>query len=179
MNEDKKIIYKKIWLVRWHAHGNHAATLLKKYSPQGEIIDILSSRKSFEYIEEHAKDLYRIFALSFSEKIPFTHYIKGEKYKKIFFSHVGISRYYKSEWYKKLVKIDAENPSKMLSSESREKWKEAHNTHPRYVTVGSNPSLEIREVFNFSKSEDEKGNIIFSWDELNNSSVNESIVYEG
>ncbi len=177
MSKTKKVVYKKVWLAQWHATGNLANTLLKKYSPQGEIVDILSSRKNFEYIEEHAKGLYGLFALSFSEKIPFTHYIKGEKYKEDFYSLIGISRYYKSEWYKKLAKMDAENPSKMLSSEFQRKWKEAHEKNPRYIRIGNNPYLEIREVFNFTKSEDKKGDIIFSWNKLNDEDINK-IVYK-
>jgi len=163
--KNNKITYKKVWLVQWHATGNLANALLKKYSPQGEIVDILSSRKSFEHVEEYAKTLYSLSALSPSEKFPFAHYTKGEKNKEDFFTLIGVFRYYTSEWYKKLAKMDAENPSKMFSSEFRAKWKEAREKNSRYIKIGNNPYLEIREVFNFTKSKN-NNRITFTWDKL-------------
>lgn len=153
----------KAWLVKWVPFGDHAIPLAKKMSPQGEILDILSSRKNFDYIREYAKNIYKLSALSLSEKFSFAHYMKGEKCKKDFFSRVLISTYEQSNWYRTLQKEEMENPD---NEALREKWRYGYKNNSRYIIIGHNPYLEIREVFNLTRAENKNGKTIFAWDTI-------------
>src|SRR3989344_7169431 len=97
-NSAHSIKLNKAWLARWCPAGDHAIPLIKKLAPQGEIVDIVSRRKNFDYIFEYAKNIYKLSVLSLSEKLPFAHYAKGEKYSKDFFSRVPIFTHHQSAW---------------------------------------------------------------------------------
>lgn len=159
----KREMIGKTWLVRWCPVGDHAIHLIKKLSPQGEIVDIVSSRKNFDYIFEYAKNIYKLSTLSLSEKLPFAHYNKGEKYGKDFFSRVPIFTHYQSTWYRALQKEELKNPGSVTVGK---KWKEELKKHSQYVAVGHNPYLEIKEIFNLTRKESKNGSAIFTWDEL-------------
>lgn len=164
----------KAWLARWCPVGDHAIPLIKKIAPYGEIVDILSSRKNFDYIFEYAKNIYKLSVLSFSEKLPFAHYAKGEKYSKDFFSRMPISMHHKSMWYRTLLKEELKNPN---SETLREKWKDGLKKHSQYVTIGHNPYLEIKEVYNLTREESKNGEAIFTWNELLEGEI-KNVVYK-
>lgn len=126
------------------------------------VIDVLSSRKSFEEALEYTKNIYKLSILSLSEKLHFAHYTEGKKYGEDFFSRMLISTHYQSAWFKDYKKIEIENPGSELAIK---KWREAFEKNSRYATVGHNPYLELIEVFNLVEKESEDGKNIFTWNE--------------
>lgn len=174
-NSANNLRINKAWIARWCPVGDRAVSLIKKLAPQGEIVDILNSRKNFDYIFKHAKNIYKLSTLSLSEKLPFAHYTKGEKYSKDFFSRVPIFTHYQSAWYRALQKKELENP---CSAVMREKWKDGLEKHSQYVTVGHNPYLEIKEVFNLTRKESKNSKAIFTWDEIIGDGTIRNITYK-
>lgn len=152
----------KAWLIRWVHFGEHVIPLVKKYAPNGAVVDVLSSRKSFEYALEYTKSIYRFSVLSLSEKLPFAHYTNGEKYNKDFFSRVPISTHYQSSWFKEIKKIEMENPGSEIVLK---KWKESLENNLQYATIGHNPCLELRKVFNLTEKEGDGGEVVVTWEE--------------
>ena len=148
--------------------------LVKKYSPQGVIVDVLSSRKKFGDALEYAKNLYKLFTLSLPEKLPFAHYTMGGKSDKDFFSLIPISTHYQSSWFKEIKRIERENPGSEIAGK---KWREGFDKNSQYATIGHNPYLEVREVFNLSRKESGNGESIFTWQERIGGEV-KNIVYK-
>lgn len=151
--------YKKVWLVRWVSTGGHGNETIKKYAPHGNPIDILSSHKTFEWIMEYAKDVYKLQTMHIQEKIPLAHYKFGVKNRAHFFgSTVPFSTYQQCQWYR-----DFQN--KDLADLSPNEYQSEQEKHSRFIKIGYNPQLEIREVFDFS-FEDQGGVLLMSWNEL-------------
>ena len=134
--------------------------LVKSYSPQGEVVDILSSRESFENVFEYAKNIYKLSCLSLSEKLTFAHYTSGGKNSKDFFSLIPTSTHYQSAWFKEIKKAEMENPGSEIAGE---KWKRGFEENSRYATIGHNPYLEVREVFNLNREEKDGWINTFTW----------------
>lgn len=158
----------KAWIIQWRHFGDHAIPLLKKYSPKGAVVDVLSSKKSFEDALEYTKNIYKLSVLSLSEKLLFAHYTKGGKYREDFFLHVPTFTHYQSSWFKEIKKAEMENPGSEIA---RKKWKNGFEKNSRHAKIGHNPYLELREVFNLTEKESKSGKKIFTWDERMNGKI--------
>ncbi len=153
---------KKAWLVQWGFHSQNEGECLKRAGINEKVIDIISARKDFDQIIEIAKDIYKSERCSFSEKIYLSSYSNGEKRKREFFSGaVPVFTHYQSDLYRNLNKVMSEkgldNPE---FKELSEKWGKS----PQYITVGHNPYLEIRKIFNLSLYNKDNGNEVMEWD---------------
>lgn len=164
----------RAWIIRWRSFGEYAIPLIKKYAPQGDVVDVLSGRKSFEDALEYAKSIYKLSVPSLSEKLPFAHYTKGGKYSDDFFLRAFISTHEQSAWFGDSCKAETENPG---SEVARKKWKEGFEKNSRYATIGHNPYLELREVFNLMEKESEGGQSILNWDERADGKI-KNIIYQ-
>ena len=60
------------WLIMWESMGDHAA-VTQPY------VDIVSARKSHEYIEEYLRRLYSIFHYNLAERVDYERYRKPDK----------------------------------------------------------------------------------------------------
>ncbi len=153
---------KKAWLVQWGCHAQNEDECLKRSGIDKKIIDIISVRKDFDQIIEIAKDIYKRETCSFSEKIYFSDYSMGEKRKKEFFGGtVPVFTHYQSDLYRNLMK--ATNEKGLDNTETKKllnKWRKC----PEYITVGHNPYMEIRKVFNLSVYQNDSGNEVIEWD---------------
>lgn len=152
---------KKAWLVQWGFHAQNEDECLKRLEIEEKIVDVISIRRDFDkQIIEIAKDIYGREMLSFSEKVSLSNYSNGEKRKKEFFGRaVPVFTHYQSDLYRNLMKAINENGlDNKKVKELSEKW----SKYPQYITVGHNPYLEIRKVFNLSVYRD--GNEILEWD---------------
>ena len=58
--------------------------------------------------------------------------------------------------------MEMENPGSEIAGKI---WKEGFEKNSQYATVGHNPYLEVREVFNLTEEEDGGGKVKFTWDE--------------
>lgn len=152
---------KKAWLVRWGCHAQNEDECLKRSGIQEKIVDVISIRKDFDrQIIEIAKDIYGREMLSFSEKVSLSNYSNGEKRKKEFFGGaVPVFTHYQSDLYRNLMKATQE---KGLGDLETKKLFEQWSKYPQYITVGHNPYLEIRKVFNLSVYRD--GSEVMEWD---------------
>lgn len=153
---------RKAWLIRWSGSGSHVDHLVKRYSPQGAVVDVLSIRESFEDTLEHTKDLYKIFTLSLPEKLPFAHYTKGGEHNRDFFSQIPVSTHFQSPQFKDYKKAEESNPGGSIAARKFKEWSEESS---RYATVGFNPWLELIEVFNLKEEMGQDGAIVLTWDE--------------
>ena len=153
---------KKVWLVRWGFHDQNEDECLKRLGIKEKVVDVISVRKSFSYITEIAKDIYKRERLSFSEKISLSNYSNSEKVKREFFSGaVPVFTHYTSDLYRDFVK--ATNEKGLNNAEVKElldKWSKG----PEYITVGHNPYLEIIKVYNLSLYQINNGNEVIEWD---------------
>lgn len=164
----------RAWIIRWCSFGDHAIPLIKKYAPKGDVVDVLSGRKSFKDAIEHVKSIYKFSILSLSEKLPHAHYTKGGKYSDDFFLRAFISTHEQSAWFRDCYGVETENPG---SEMARKKWKEGFEKNSQYATIGINPYLELREVFNLTEKESESGKSIFTWDEREDGKI-KNIIYK-
>ncbi len=151
------------WLVQWGCHAQNENDCLKRSGIDEKVIDIISARKDFvKQIIETAKDIYRQKILSFSEKVYLSNYSLGEKRKREFFGgSVPVFTHYQSDLYRKLMRAISDkglNDKEVM--ELSEKW----SKYPQYITVGHNPYLEIRKVFNLSVYRNNNGNEVIEWD---------------
>ena len=136
---------KSAWLVRWATHAVDEEAIFQRHGIKSKIIDVLSSRKTFEQVMEHVENLYKVFLLSISEKIYLEHYSLGRKRRRDFFGGpVPVFTHYGSELY---AKLDASLRKDFNSPESNG-LREAWYKHPKYIDMGHNPSIEAKKVFN-------------------------------
>ena len=152
---------KMAWLVRWGCHSQDEDECLRRSEIKQKIVDVISVRKDFDkHIVEIARDIYKQKMLSFSEKVSLSNYSNGEKQKKEFSGGtVPIFTHYQSDLYRNLMKATQE---KGLDDIETKKLLEQWSKYPQYITVGHNPYLEIRKVFNLSVYRD--GNEVIEWD---------------
>lgn len=154
---------KMAWLVQWGYHSQNEDECLKRSGVEEKIIDVISIRKDFDkHIVEIAKDIYKREMLSFSEKVYLSNYSKGEKHRKEFFREsVPVFTHYQSDLYRSLMKaINEKGLADLKVKELSDKW----SKYPIYITVGHNPYLEIRRVFNLSVYQGDNGNEVIEWD---------------
>jgi hypothetical protein len=146
----------KAWLVRWESHSMDEETLFRRYGIRNKVIDILSVREKFDFIEKYAKDIYRIFRLSLSEKAFLANYAKGKQNeKKLFDESVPVYTHYQSELYADLKRcISRKGPNHKDCKKLLQKWK----NYPAHITVGNNPYVDIRKVSDLVIYEDKNGN---------------------
>ena len=152
---------RKAWLVRWGCYFQNEDECLKRSGIEKKIVDVISVRKDFNKIMETAKNIYQYTMLSFSEKISLSNYSNGEKRKKEFFGGVvPVFTHYQSDLYRSLMKSTKSGLDSKKKQELIERWKRC----PEYITVGYNPYLEIRKVFNLFVYLDDNGNELIEWD---------------
>lgn len=154
---------KKAWLVQWGCHTQNEDECLKQSGIDKKVIDIISVRKDFDkQIIEIAKDIYKREMLSFSEKISLSNYSNGEKRSKEFFGGtIPVFTHYQSGLYRNLMKtINEKGLDDKKVKELFEKW----SKYSQYITVGYNPYLEIRKIFNLFVYQSDNGNEVIEWD---------------
>lgn len=153
---------KKAWIVQWGYYAQNEEECLRRLGIKKKIVDVISIRRCFDkQIIEIAKDIYKREILSFSEKIYLSNYSKGEKRKKEFFGGtVPIFTHYNSNLYRNLMEtINEQGLDSKEVKELSDKW----NKYPRYIIVGHNPYLKIKEVLNLVLYEDDNGREILEW----------------
>ncbi|MGB7290554.1 MAG: hypothetical protein WBD99_00070 [Thermodesulfobacteriota bacterium] len=154
----------KAWLVRWESNSKNEERLFEWCGIKNKVIDILSVRKNFDFIEKYAKDIYRIFRLSLSEKAFLANYAKGKQNEKKFFDvSVPVYTHYQSTLYGDLTScIKRKGPDHEDCKRLSEKWK----NYPEYITVGYNPCVDIRKVSDLVIYEDTNGNEVLECYEM-------------
>ncbi|MBU4338404.1 hypothetical protein KKD57_02485 [Patescibacteria group bacterium] len=161
--QTKKLgVMKKAWLVQWNFYAKNENKRLKQCGITKKIVDIISIRKTFEQVIDIAKDIYRRERLSYSEKVFLANYSKGKKRKNDFFSTTLLNTNYQTDLYKNYMRSFRDNG---MHSPITEKLFDQWKKYPTYVTIGHNPTLEIRLVYNFIVKEDENGKEILKWDD--------------
>ena len=161
MKQDrKKINYKKncvsrAWLIRWGFHGSDPEKSLSELGITERILDIVTSRKDYDkYIRSYVESLYKVFQLSYSEKLSLAKYNYTKNWDKMF--SVGIPKYthYQSDVYRKLIESDY---SKAGDEDLVQQWK----MYPKSYILGHNLYIEAIEVFNVSAIDGD--NEILEW----------------
>lgn len=160
----KEILYKlnQVWLVQWITYARDEKKFLSQFGIKDKY-DIINIRKDFDhYIIDYAKDIYKLFMLSFSEKAQLAEYSKGKKNRDNFFgSNIPVFTHYHSNLYNNLIKcLEAEGLDSKKYKLLVKKW----GNHPQYILVGHNPAIEIIKVFNFVLSNDSNGKEVIEWD---------------
>lgn len=152
---------KSAWIVRWTHHGSNDNSSLNRYGLDSSVVDVLSGRRNFDnYIVPYAENLYRQKMLSFGEKFYLAHYNYGKRFEE-YFKNGRVPRYthYHSDAYRDLMRLTQEFKSDSEKfKEAREKW---ISTTP-YISIGHNPSIEIRLVHDLSL-EDNGENVTLTW----------------
>ncbi len=136
---------KSAWLITWEFHSQESEKELLKIGIKNKVINIVSPYKSFDYVLDYVKDIYRMLNASYSEKVRLIKRgKKGITKKDYFYSHPILTSY-KTSLYKKLM--DSLNDKGINSKEFEnlsEKWK----TYPSHISIGHNPSILALKVKN-------------------------------
>lgn len=152
----------KAWIIRWRFYGMDEKKQLEKLGIKNAIVDFLNSRKTFEFVEEYVKTLYRLQMLSFSERAYLEDYKRGEKNKsELFGKSIPIFTHYQTPVYRDLMRCTQE---KGLDDSECRALVEKLAAIPPYISVGHNPSLEGKQVRNLRVFKDGWTNVL-EWDE--------------
>ncbi|MCK5471697.1 hypothetical protein KAI54_00735, partial [Candidatus Gracilibacteria bacterium] len=60
---------KGAWLITWKFHSPDEEELLKSLGIKDKIIDIIDSHKTFDYIADHMKRIYKILEGTYFDKV--------------------------------------------------------------------------------------------------------------
>ena len=153
---------KTAWLARWIWHGSDEEKRLRELNIPSTIADIISARKNFDAIVDIAKDLYMRQMLSISERFYYADYTKGKKRREDFFSAAPIMTNYNSPLYREAMELSRKNG--MYHPKTQVLW-EKFRKYPFYVSVGNNPSLEIKLVRNITIIKTADNTEFLEWDE--------------
>ncbi|MCK5095832.1 MAG: hypothetical protein KAR24_00600 [Candidatus Pacebacteria bacterium] len=154
---NKRNCVSKAWLIRWSFHGSNPEKSLSELGIAERILDIVTSRKNYDkYICLYVESLYKVFQLSYSEKLSLAKYNYTKNWNKIFGVRIPKYTHYQSDVYKKLMESEH---SKDGDEDLVQQWK----MYPKSYILGHNPCIEAIEVFNISIVGD--NNEILEWDE--------------
>lgn len=129
----------------------------------GKLTDILTARKTFDDVLEYAKELYRSTQMSFAEKALLAHYNSGSTVRDAAFRRLPIETHYTSPLYKQLVESEADIDR--IGGLAHERLAKQFANAPRYVVVGSEPTIEIRWVTDLEVRTNEDGSETVEWQE--------------
>ena len=90
--------FSKAWIIRWQFHAQDEKDKLEKYGIKNQVIEILNSRKDFDYVKEYVENLYRLHLLSFSEKAHLENYrFSRRNRRQMFGGSIPVFTNYKTE----------------------------------------------------------------------------------
>lgn len=153
---------KKAWLVRWGCYGQNENRCLRRVGIKEKIVDVISVRKTFKQIMDIAKEIYCREQLSISEKIFLENYSNGKKRKKDFFQRTPIFTNYTTNAYWDFMKSFRENG---MNHPTTNKFFSQWRKHPIHISIGINPTLEVKLIFNLVVYQNKDDIETIEWDE--------------
>ena len=163
-SNDRKLEAKfsKAWIIRWQFHAQDKKDKLEKYGIKNQVIEILNSRKDFDYVKEYVENLYRLHLLSFSEKAYLENYkFSRRNRRQMFGGSIPVFTNYKTDLYRDMMSCfrdkGMQDPEYL---QLYEKWKK----YPNYISVGHNPSLEAIKVYDLQILSEDATEIL-EWNE--------------
>lgn len=154
--------FSKAWIIRWEFHGQNRDEALKKYGIKNRVVEIFSTRKKFDEVQEYVQALYRFHRLSFDEKAHLENYRRGRKNRREMFGEsIPVFTPTKTALYGDMMRRFREGG--LGDPEYQRLW-EKWLKSPTYISVGHNPSLEGWKVNNLQVFSDD-GIEILEWDE--------------
>lgn len=153
---------KKAWLAQWNFYAENEDERLLQCGIKNKIADVISVRRTFEQVKDIAKDIYRRERSPFSEKVYLANYSKGKQRLRDFFEFTPLFTHCSTDAYINYMRSFRENG---MDSPRTQKLYEQFRKLPIHVSIGHNPSLEIRLVSNLVVKEDEGGREILEWDD--------------
>lgn len=167
-------VFSKAWVIQWQFFGSDADVQLERHGIKDRVVEILNTRKDFDEIREYVENLYRLFLLSFSEKAFIENYRFSRKNRKqMFGTQVPVFTHFQSDLYRNMMQCFRDKG--MNDPDYHRLWEE-WKKYPSYITVGHNPALEARKIYDL-KIFSNNGEEILEWDEPLASGERKHITY--
>jgi len=159
----KYIKMEKAWLISWDFYSPDKDKELKKLGINNEIIDILDSRQTFSYVLDFVKHIYVLLNNEIYGKILFARRSKQAKIERDgFFERNLLHTCYQDNIYREMM--NAFRIKGMDSKEHQvlfEKWRKC----PFYISLGHNPSIYARIVYDLKLSFNQDDSEQLEWNE--------------
>lgn len=154
---------KKAWLISWEFHSSDKVNKLKEFGIENQIIDILDSRQTFEYIFDFVKHIYVLLNKDVYNKILFARRTKQAKTDREEFFKGNLLHTCRQD--KLCIEMMNALDKKGIKSKEYKILSERWGKNPVYISIGHNPSIYARIVSNLKLSFDEDDSEILEWDE--------------
>jgi hypothetical protein len=129
----------------------------------GKLTDILTARMTFDEVVEYAKELYRANRMSFTEKALLAHYNSGSTVRAAAFEGLPTKTHFTSVLYGKLK--ESEENLREIGGSKHQPLSKRLAEGPKYVVVGTEPTIEVRKALNLEVDAGENGSETVAWGE--------------